>query len=66
MRELFLQGKATNVEMLDAETEVIRAKLRKLDAQISLLVNQIKYDHADRQRRRARRKTVDSVERRER
>ena len=45
-RELFLQGKATTVEMLDAETEVTRAKLRKLDAQISLLVNQIKYDHA--------------------
>lgn len=45
-RELFLQGKATNVEMLDAETEVIRAKLRKLDAQISLVVNQIKFDHA--------------------
>lgn len=45
-RELFLQGKATNVEMLDAETEVIRAKLRKLDAQIALLVNQIKFDHA--------------------
>lgn len=45
-RELFLQGKATNVEMLDAETEVTRARLRKLDAQIGLIVNQIKYDHA--------------------
>src|SRR4029079_18881738 len=45
-RELFLAGKATNVEMLDAETEVTRGKLRKLDAQIGLIVNQIKYDHA--------------------
>ena len=45
-RELFLQGKATNVEMLDAETEVTRARLVKLDAQIGLIVNQIKYDHA--------------------
>lgn len=45
-RELFLQGKATNVEMLDAETELTRARLIKLDAQIGLIVNQIKYDHA--------------------
>jgi outer membrane protein len=45
-RELFQQGKATNVEMLDSEGEVIRARLRKLDAQIGLIVNQIKYDHA--------------------
>ncbi|MBK8254917.1 MAG: TolC family protein [Polyangiaceae bacterium] len=45
-RELFLLGKATNVEMLDSETEVTRARLRKLDAQMSLLVAQIKFDHA--------------------
>lgn len=45
-RELFQAGKATNVEMLDAETEVTRGRLRKLDAQIGLIVNQIKYDHA--------------------
>ena len=45
-RELFLQGKATNVEMLDAETEVTRARLVRLDAQIGLIVAQIKYDHA--------------------
>jgi len=45
-RELFLQGKATNVEMLDSETEVTRARLRRLDAQIGLIVAQIKYDHA--------------------
>jgi outer membrane protein TolC len=45
-RELFQQGKATNVEMLDAETELTRARLTKLDAQIGLIVAQIKYDHA--------------------
>ena len=45
-RELFMQGKATNVEMLDAETELTRARLIKLDAQVGLLVAQIKYDHA--------------------
>lgn len=45
-RELFLQGKATNVEMLDSEIEVTRARLRRLDAQIGLIVAQIKYDHA--------------------
>jgi len=45
-RELYQQGKATNVEMLDAETELTRARLRKLDAQIGLIVAQIKYDHA--------------------
>src|SRR6185436_11313590 len=45
-RELFQQGKATTVEMLDAETELIRARLLKLDSQIGLIVNQIKYDHA--------------------
>ncbi len=45
-RELYLQGKATNVEMLDSETEVTRARLRKLDAQIGLIVAQIKYEHA--------------------
>jgi hypothetical protein len=32
--------------MLDSETEVVRAKLRRLDAQIGLLVSQIKFDHA--------------------
>lgn len=45
-RELYVQGKATNVEMLDSEAEVTRARLRKLDAQIGLIVAQIKYDHA--------------------
>jgi outer membrane protein TolC len=45
-RELIFQGKATTVELLDSEIEVTRARLRKLDAQIGLIVAQIKFDHA--------------------
>ncbi len=45
-RELFRNGKSTSVELVDAETEVTRARLRRLDARVGLLVAKSKLDHA--------------------
>ncbi|APR77226.1 outer membrane efflux protein [Minicystis rosea] len=45
-RELFRNGKATSSELVDAEAELTRARLRRLDAHIGLLVARAKLDHA--------------------
>ena len=45
-RELFRNGKATSSELVDAEAELTRARLRRLDAHIGLLVAKAKLDHA--------------------
>jgi outer membrane protein TolC len=45
-RELFRNGKATSVDLIDAETEVTRARLRRLDAHVGLLVARARLDHA--------------------
>jgi outer membrane protein TolC len=45
-RELFRNGKATSTELIDAEGEMTRARLRKLEAHIGLLVARARLDHA--------------------
>jgi outer membrane protein TolC len=45
-RELFRNGKATSSELVDAEAEMTRARLRKLDAHVGLLVARARLDHA--------------------
>lgn len=45
-RELFRNGKATSSELVDAEAELTRARLRKLDAHVGMLVAKAKLDHA--------------------
>jgi outer membrane protein TolC len=45
-RELFRNGKATSTELVDAEGEMTRARQRKLDAHIGLLVARVRLDHA--------------------
>ena len=45
-RELFRNGKATSSELVDAEAELTRARLRRLDAHVGLLVAKAKLDHA--------------------
>lgn len=44
--ELFKSGKATATDLIDAETEVTRARLRKLDAHIGLLIAKTRLAHA--------------------
>jgi outer membrane protein TolC len=44
--ELFRNGKATSVDLVDAETEVTRAQLSRLNARIGLLVARVRLDHA--------------------
>jgi outer membrane protein len=44
--ELFKSGKASSVDLIDAETEVTRSRLRRLDAHIGLLVAKTRLDHA--------------------
>ncbi len=44
--ELFRNGKATNIEILDAQSELTRARLRLLDTQIGALVGQTRLAHA--------------------
>lgn len=44
--ELFKSGKATATDLIDAETEVTRARLRKLDAHIGLLIAKTRLMHA--------------------
>jgi len=45
-RELFQAGKARTVELIDAETELIRAHLARLDARIGRLVAKTRLAHA--------------------
>ena len=45
-RELFRNGKATSVDLVDAETAVTRARLQRIDAHVGLLVAQTRLDHA--------------------
>jgi outer membrane protein TolC len=45
-RELFRNGKATSVDLVDAETEVTRARLARLNARIGLLVARVRLEHA--------------------
>jgi outer membrane protein TolC len=45
-RELFRNGKATSTELIDAEGELTRARLRKLDAHVGQLVARARLDHA--------------------
>ena len=44
--ELFKNGKATSVDLIDAETEVTRAQLSRLNARIGMLVARVRLDHA--------------------
>ncbi len=44
--ELFKSGKATSTDLIDAETEVTRARLRKLDAHVGLLIARTRLLHA--------------------
>jgi outer membrane protein len=45
-RELFRNGKATSSELVDAEAELTRARLRRLDAHVGQLVARARLDHA--------------------
>lgn len=44
-RELFKAGKATSVDIIDAEAELTRAHLRRLDAHVGLLAAKAKLEH---------------------
>jgi outer membrane protein TolC len=44
--QIFKNGKATTAELIDAETEVTRGRLRRLDAHVGLLVAKTRLDHA--------------------
>jgi outer membrane protein TolC len=44
--ELFKNGKATSVELVDGEAEVTRARLGRLNARIGLAVAKVRLDHA--------------------
>lgn len=45
-RLLFRTGRATSLDLVDAETEATRAQLRRIDAHVGLLVAQAKLAHA--------------------
>jgi len=45
-RKLYQFGKATTADLIDAETELTRARLRWLDASIGLLVAWVRLEHA--------------------
>ena len=45
-RELFRNGKATSSELVDAEAELTRARLRRLDAHVGQQVARARLDHA--------------------
>jgi outer membrane protein TolC len=45
-RELFRNGKATGVDIVDAETELTRARLNQLNARVGLLVARTRLAHA--------------------
>jgi outer membrane protein TolC len=44
--ELFNVGRATGVDLVDAQTEVTRSQLRRVDAKLNVLVGRAKLDHA--------------------
>ncbi|MCK6588226.1 MAG: TolC family protein [Polyangiaceae bacterium] len=44
--QIFKNGKATSAELIDAETEVTRGRLRRLDAHVGLLVAKTRLEHA--------------------
>ncbi|XXY21560.1 TolC family protein [Sorangium sp. So ce216] len=44
--ELFRAGRATSVDVVDAETEVTRARLQQLNARVGTLVAKTRLDHA--------------------
>jgi outer membrane protein TolC len=43
---LFRTGRATSLDLVDAETEATRARLRRIDAHVGLLVAQTRLGHA--------------------
>lgn len=45
-KKLFAFGKATGTQVVDAETEVTSARLRRLAAHVNLIAAQIRLDHA--------------------
>jgi outer membrane protein TolC len=45
-KELYSYGKATNVELVDAETEVLRTRLDAVNALVDLEVAQVRLEHA--------------------
>jgi outer membrane protein TolC len=44
--QIYKNGKATSAELIDAETEVTRSRLRRLDAHVGFLVAKTRLDHA--------------------
>jgi outer membrane protein TolC len=45
-RELFRNGKATSVDLIDAQTAVTRARLQRINAHVGLLVARTRLEHA--------------------
>ena len=45
-KKLFAFGKATGTQVVDAQTDLTSARLRKLSAHINLISAQIRLDHA--------------------
>jgi outer membrane protein TolC len=45
-QELFKVGKATAVDIIDADTEFVRSRLRQIDARIGLFVSEVRLAHA--------------------
>jgi outer membrane protein TolC len=45
-RELFRHGRATSVEVIDAETNLLTARLEMINAQVNLLAARVRLEHA--------------------
>ena len=45
-RELLKYGRATSVEVIDAQTNLLRAQLDRINAHVDLLIARVKLDHA--------------------
>ena len=45
-RELFELGRATQVELVDAETDVLRARLEMIQARVDARVARVQLEHA--------------------
>ena len=45
-RELLRYGRATSVEVIDAQTNLLRAQLDRINAHVDLLIARVKLDHA--------------------
>jgi outer membrane protein TolC len=45
-RSLFKNGRATNVELTDAETDLTRARLEAINARVDLQIARVRLDHA--------------------